>query len=75
MTLPRLNAMLKRWEKVPPVSESVAAFFGSGNSAPNAQGARPASQAISGKKLTNADLVRDMHADPRMLNWKSIPNG
>lgn len=65
VTLPRLNALLKHWAKFPPVHITAAIFAGIEDKAP----------ASAGAPLDNAALVRDMHADPRKLQWVSKPNG
>lgn len=57
LTLPRLYAMLDYWKQFPPLREAVAAFVGV-----------PQSRSPV-KPLDNAALTRDMHADPRTLNW------
>lgn len=65
VTLPRLNAITRHWLKFPPVHITAALFAGIENKAP----------ASGGAVLDNASLVRDMHADPRKLQWVSKSNG
>ena len=71
MTLPRLFALQKRWEIARPVDESVALLVGAFTTKSEAPAqARPESAAP--RSLTNEELVRNMHADPRKLDWKVV---
>ena len=71
MTLPRLNALLRHWEKCPPVHVTVASFAGVGDakSGPTTPARAPL------KPLTNADIVTMHNDDTRKLKWQRQPNG
>jgi len=64
LTLPRLRALVKRWNEFPPVSESVAALLGK----PTHQSQPAANQ----HRITNADVVKDMRVRPQDLKWTAI---
>lgn len=72
LTLPRLRALMRRWAKVPPVSESVAAFV-YGDSPGDAVAS--SGHAANEPTITNEDVVREMHSDPRKVQWVGIQNG
>lgn len=60
LTLPRLNALLKHWQSSPPVHITSALVAG----IQPAMSTRPKI-----KEVTNADLVANMHSDPRKVKW------
>lgn len=72
LTLPRLDALTKHWERYPPVHITAALFTGV---AAAATGAAPESAASrSAAPVTNETVVREMHTDPRTLKWQSKSN-
>ena len=63
VTLPRLDALRKYWEKTPPAHVSVAAFFGANTRSTVEEPVKP---------ISNADVVRDMKSDPRKVVWLPV---
>ena len=74
VTIPRLEKLLEHWTQYPPVHITAALFAGVKSERVAAR-AQARAEAANDRKISNADLVRDMPVRAQSVKWIARANG